>query len=123
MALRTRTARSWSWNSVRKRTLAVYQSKREGRLRAAVLLWQADDPRIAIGRKTPPLLAFTVDVEPEPGMDNAVALAGFDSLEAARGHCVEWAGGTDEGTWDTLAETAQIGVFAAIREPDFADRG
>lgn len=89
----------------------------------AVLVWQADDPRVKVEGKAPSLLAFTMDVEPEPGQENVVALAGFDSLESARGHCVGWTGGTAEVSWDSLGETAQIGLYAAIRDPGFAERG
>jgi len=123
MSIRARDPRPWSWKQVRKRTLAVYQAPREGRLRMAVLVWQADDPRVPVDGTPPPLLALTMDVEPEPGRENAVALAGFDSLEAARDHCVDWTGGATEVSWDSLAETAQIGLYAAIRDPGFADRG
>jgi hypothetical protein len=123
MALRPRASRPWSWNQVRRRTLAIYQSERDGRLRMAMLVWQADSPRVAVGEATPPLIALTMDVEPEPGEDNAVALTGFDSLEDARAHCVEWTGATTEVSWDSLGETAQIGLYASIREPSFADPG
>lgn len=123
MALRPRAARPWSWNQVRSRTLAIYQSEQDGRLRMAMLLWQADSPRVEVDGATPPLVALTVDVEPEPGEANAVALAGFESLEEARTHCIDWTGGTAEVSWDSLGETAQIGLYAAIREPGFADRG
>jgi hypothetical protein len=108
---------------VRKRTLAIYRSERDGRLRMAMLVWQADNPRVAVDGSNPALIALTVDVEPEPGEDNAVALTGFDSLEQARAHCVAWTGDTAEVSWDSLGETAQIGLYAAIREPSFADRG
>jgi hypothetical protein len=121
MSLRSHgEGRPWSWNQVRARTLAIYQSGRDSRLRMAVLVWQADDPRVTVANASPRLLAFTMDVEPEPGAENSVDLAGFDSLEAARAHCVEWVGASDEVTWESLGETAQIGVYASIREPGFA---
>jgi hypothetical protein len=123
MTLRPGGSRPWSWNQVRKRTLAIYQSERDGRLRMAMLLWQADSPRVTVDGGTPPLIALTMDVEPEPGQDNVVALAGFDSLEPARTHCLEWTGSTGEVSWESLGETAQIGFYASIREPGFADRG
>lgn len=112
----------WSWEEVRNRTLAVYASERDGRSRNAVLVWQGDDPRVALDGTAPPLLAFTMDVEEEADEENAVALAGFDSLEAARAHCVEWVGSAAEAHWGVLGEAAQIGVYASIREPTFAAR-
>jgi|GEM_PF-5346317 len=111
----------WSWDEVLGRTFAVYSSGRGDRSRAAVLLWQGDDPRVWIDDSSPPFLAFTLDVEAEADADNAVSLVGFDSLEAARARCVEWAG-TAEGSWESLGEAAQIGVYASIREPSFASR-
>jgi hypothetical protein len=108
---------------VRERTLAVYRSERDGRARLAVLVWQADDPRVTVAGEQPRLLVFTMDVEPEAGADNVVALAGFDSFEAARGRCIEWAGDPEEVGWDALGETGQIGVYASIREPGFAELG
>jgi len=63
-----------------------------------------------------------MDVEAGPGEDNAVAVAGFESFEQARAYCVEWIGGTSEISWEALGETAQIGIYASIREPGFADR-
>jgi hypothetical protein len=117
---KTRAARSWSWDDVRLRTLAIYRSNRDERERTAVLVWQGDDPRVTVGGSLPALLAVTVDAEEEAGADNSIAIAGFDSLEAARRHCVEWAGNGAEADWDSLGEAAQVGVFAAIREPGFA---
>ena len=114
---------TWSWDEVRGRTLTIYSAERDGRTRTAVLIWQGDDPRVAVGGATPPLLAFTMDVEVEADEDNAVALAGFESLEAARAHCVDWVGSADEAAWETLGEAAQIGVYASIREPGFAAHG
>jgi hypothetical protein len=122
MTLRRRSARPWSWEAVRARTLAVYRSAQDGRERTAVLVWQGDDPRVALGAATPALLAVTVDAEHEAGADNAIAIAGFESLEPARAHCVDWAGTTLEASWDSLGEAAQVGVYAAIREPGFAAR-
>ena len=119
VSARTRR-RLWSWSDVRARTIAIYRSGGHGRERTAVLVWQGDDPRVAIGAATPPLLAVTVDAEHEAGADNAIAIAGFDSLEAARAHCVDWAGTAAEASWQSLGEAAQVGVFAAIREPGFA---
>jgi hypothetical protein len=116
---RARANRSWSWDDVRARTLAIYRSDRDGRERTAVLVWQGDDPRVAIGGATPALLAVTVDAEDEAGADNAIAIAGFDALEAARAHCIDWAGDA-EANWALLGEAAQVGVYAAIREPGFA---
>jgi hypothetical protein len=104
------------------RTIAIYRSTSDGRERTAVLVWQGDDPRLEIGGTTPPLLVITVDAEYEAGADNAIGIAGFDSLERAREHCVDWAGTEVEAGWDTLGEAAQVGVYAAIREPAFADR-
>lgn len=89
----------------------------------AVLVWQADDPRVSVAGATPFLLAFTMDVEPQPTTDNAVTLTGFDSLEQARAHCIEWTGGANEVSWESLGEAAQIGVYASIREPGFAEPG
>jgi len=86
-------------------------------------VWQGDDPRVAVDGATPTLLAVTLDAEDEAGADNAIAIAGFDSLEAARAHCVDWAGNDTEASWDSLGEAAQVGVYAAIREPGFAERG
>lgn len=123
MALRPRSARPWTWGKVRDRTLAVYSSAHGDRARTAVLLWQGDDARVEVDGAAPPLLAITLDVEHEAGEHNAVAIAGFDSLEAARSHCVEWAGTADEASWDSLGEAAQIGVYASVREPGFAERG
>lgn len=123
IAHRPRGPRPWSWNQVRKRTLAIYESDRDGRLRIAMLVWQADSPRVTVDGAAPPLIALTIDVEPEPGESNAVALASFESLEDARAHCLEWTGDTAEVSWDSLGETAQIGLYASIREPGFADRG
>lgn len=120
MAPKARGTRPWSWEDVRSRTLAIYRSDQAGRERTAVLLWQGDDPRVAIDGATPALLAITVDAEEEAGADNVIAIAGFDSLEAARAHCVEWAGTDVEASWDSLGEAAQVGVYAAIREPGFA---
>lgn len=125
---RSRRARDsgepWSWEEVGQRVLATYQTSRDGRLRTAVLLWQGDDPRVALnGGSTPPLLAFVMDLDREPGEDNAVALAGFDSLEQARQHCIEWAGEATEVGFESLGETAQIGLYASIREPGFASPG
>ncbi|HEU0018857.1 MAG TPA: hypothetical protein VFQ14_01065 [Thermoleophilaceae bacterium] len=122
IAAKSRGARAWSWDDVQMRTLAIYRSDGDGRERTAVLVWQRDDPRVAIGGSTPALLAVTVDAEEEAGADNTIAIAGFDSLEAARAHCVAWAGATEAG-WDSLGEAAQVGVYAAIREPGFAERG
>lgn len=102
------------------RTLAVYRSDQAGRERTAVLVWQGDDPRVAIDEATPALLAITVDAEEEAGADNVISIVGFDSLEAARAHCIEWAGADVEASWDLLGEAAQVGVYAAIREPGFA---
>lgn len=116
---RARANRSWSWDDVRERTLVIYRSDRDGRERTAVLVWQGDDPRVAVGGTTPALLVVTVDAEEEAGADNAIAIAGFDSLEAARAHCIDWAGGA-EASWELLGEAAQVGVYAAIREPGFA---
>jgi hypothetical protein len=120
MTPKTRGNRPWSWDEVRVRTLAIYRSNQARRERAAVLVWQGDDPRVAVGGSTPALLAVTVDAEQEAGADNSIAIAGFDSLEAARRHCVEWAGQDTEVDWDALGEAAQVGVYAAIREPGFA---
>lgn len=113
-------AQPWSWDEVRARTLAIYRSRRNGRERTAVLLWQGDDLRVVVAGSTPSLLAVTVDAEDEAGADNAIAIAGFDSLERGRAHCVAWAGSEVEASWDALGEAAQVGVYAAIREPGFA---
>lgn len=123
MPLRLRSSRPWSWDGLRDRTLAIYSSPRDGRERVAALVWQADDPRVTVSGARPPLLALTMDVEPEPGERNAVAISGFESLEAARAHCVEFAGAATEAGWESLGETAQIGLYATIREPSFADPG
>lgn len=112
--------RLWSWNDVRRRTVAIYRSNRDGRERTAVLVWQGDDRRVAVDGATPAMLTVTVDAEQEAGADNAIAIAGFDSLEAARAHCVDWAGTEAEASWESLGEAAQVGVYAAIREPGFA---
>lgn len=120
MAPKARGTRSWSWDDVRARTLAIYRSDQAGRERTAVLVWQGDDPRVAVDRATPALIAVTVDAEDEAGADNVIAIAGFDSLEPARAHCVDWAGNDFETDWDSLGEAAQVGVYAAIREPGFA---
>ncbi len=123
LSIKARGARPWSWTQLRKRTLAIYQAERQGRLRMAVLVWQADDPRVDVDGALPRLLALTMDLEPEPGRENVVALAGFESLEAGRDHCLDWTGGATEVSWDSLGETAQIGLYAAIRDPSFAERG
>lgn len=123
MSVRTRGARTWSWDDVRRRTLAIYRSNSEERERTAVLVWQGDEPRVAIGATSPSLLAVTVDAEHEAGAGNVIAIAGFDSLERAREHCVDWAETDAETSWDSLGEAAQVGVYAAIREPGFAERG
>jgi hypothetical protein len=117
---RHRGSGTWSWDDVRDRTLTIYSAGRAGRTRTAVLVWQGDDPQVTLGGAAPPLLAFTMDVEVEADEDNAVALAGFESLEAARAHCVDWVGSADEADWETLGEAAQIGIYASIREPGFA---
>lgn len=123
MSLRSRDSRPWSWAEVGGRTLAVYQVERDGRLRTALLLWQGDDARVPVDGELPPLVAFTMALAEEPGAANAVTLSGFDSLETARSHCVDWVGAPTEVRWDTLGETAQIGIYASIREPSFADGG
>jgi hypothetical protein len=123
MSLRSHGSRPWSWDDVGLRTLAVYQSEHSGRLRTGLLLWQGDDPQVRVDGKTPALVAFTTDASVEPGPANAVALAGFDSLEAARSHCIESVGSATEADWAALGETAQIGIYAAIRDPSFADGG
>jgi hypothetical protein len=120
MALFGRSPRPWSWQEVRGRVLAVYRHEAGGRERTAVLVWQGDDRRVEVDGATPPLLAIVVDAEEEAGAGNAIAVAGFDSLEAARAHCVEWAGTTAETTPDALGEAAEVGVYAAIRQPGFA---
>lgn len=122
MSGKTRTRRPWSWTDVRVRTVAIYRSDADGRERTAVLVWQGDDPRVGVGDALPRLLVVTVDAEHEAGADNAIAIAGFDSLELARAHCVEWSGTASETDWESLGEAAQVGVFAAIRQPDFAER-
>ena len=104
------------------RTITIYRAQLADRERTAVLIWQGDDPRTEIGGESPQLLVVTVDAEDEAGADNRIAIAGFDSLERARQHCVEWAGTETEAGWDALGEAAQVGVYAAIREPAFADR-
>lgn len=123
IAARTRGSKPWSWDDVRERTVAIYRSTGGGRERTAVLVWQGDAPRVTVAGAMPALLAVTVDAEEEAGADNTIAIAGFDSLEAARAHCVDWAGAATEVGWDTLGEAAQVGVYAAIREPGFAERG
>ena len=123
MVLRRRSFRPWPWEAVRDRTLAIYRRESEGRERTAVLVFQGDDPQVAVGDSAPPLLAITIDAEEEAGDDNTIALRGFDSLEAARAHCIEWAGTADEAPWESLGEAAQVGAYATIREPGFADRG
>jgi hypothetical protein len=120
---KSRATRSWSWDDVRVRTLAIYRSDRDERERTAVLIWQGDDPRVTVGGAMPALLAITIDAEEEAGADNIVAIAGFDSLEVARAHCVEWVGDGAEADLDSLGEAAQVGVYAAIREPGFAGGG
>jgi hypothetical protein len=121
MALLGKSPRPWSWEEIReRRLLAVYRSERDGRERTAVLVWQGDDRRVEVGGERPALLAIAVDAEDEAGADNAISIAGFDSLEAARGHCVEWAGTTAEADPRALGEAAEVGVYAAIREPGFA---
>jgi hypothetical protein len=120
MIWRRRTAKPWSWSDVRKRSVGIYSAEREGRSRSAVLVWQGDDPRVALGGSAPPLLAFTMSVEAEADEFNAVSLTGFDSLEAARAHCVDWVGEAREAEWSSLGEAAQIGLYASIREPGFA---
>lgn len=117
---RRRSSGIWSWDEVRERTLAIYGEAGAGRSRVAVLVWQGDDPRVSLDDTAPPLLAFTMDVEVEADEDNAVALAGFHSLEAARRHCVDWVGSAAETGWEALGEAAQIAVYASIREPAFA---
>jgi hypothetical protein len=120
--VKARGARPWSWEDARMRTIAIYRSRRDDRERTAVLLWQGDDPRVEVAGATPALLVITVDAEREAGADNEIAIAGFDSLERARDHCLEWAGTETEAGWEALGEAAQVGVYAAIREPAFADR-
>lgn len=121
MPLRSRSPRPWTWKELRAgRLLAVYRAERDGRERTAVLVWQGDDRRVEVGGETPPLLAITVDAEHEAGADNAIAIAGFDSLETARAHCADWAGTTAEASPDALGEAAEVGVYAAIRDPGFA---
>jgi hypothetical protein len=120
MARRSRSPAPWSWDEVRGRTLAVYRSERDGRERTAVLVWQGDDPRVEVAGALPRLVAIVVDAEREAGAENAIELAGFDTLEAARAHCVEWAGSATEASVDALGEAAEVGVYAAIREPGFA---
>jgi hypothetical protein len=123
MSNKPRGTRPWTWDDVRARTLAVYRSEHDGRERTAVLVWQGDERRVEVAGATPSLLAITVDAEDEAGADNAIAIAGFDSLEAARAHCVEWAGTSAEADTRSLGEAAEVGVYAAIREPGFARRG
>jgi hypothetical protein len=118
---KARGKRLWSWDDVRRRTVAIYRSAIEGRERTAVLLWQGDDPRVRIGDAAYALLAVTVDAEHEAGRDNTISIRGFDTLEPARAHCVDWAETATETSWDSLGEAAQVGVYAAIREPGFAD--
>jgi hypothetical protein len=117
---RRHSPRTWSWQDVRERTLAIYRAGSSVRSRIAVLVWQGEDRQVELHGAAPPLLAFTMDVEAEADEDNAVAVAGFDSLEAAREHCVAWVGAPAEASWDALGEAAQIGVYAAIRDPGFA---
>lgn len=115
----------WSWDEVGRRALAIYQTKSGERVRTAVLLWQGDDPRVTLpDGSTPALIAFTMDLEPglEPESGNAVGMAGFDSLEEARKHCVQWTGAATEIPFAALGETAQIGLYASIREPSFASQ-
>jgi hypothetical protein len=121
MSAKTRSGRRWSWNDVRKRTLAIYRSDHDGRERTAVLVWQGDDRRVIVDGAAPRIVAVSVDAQPEAGADNAIAIAGFDSLESARAHCVDWAGTATETAWSSLGEAAQVGVYAAVREPGFAD--
>jgi hypothetical protein len=121
-ASKARGARPWSWEDVRRRTLAIYSAEHGGRRRTAVLVWQGDDPRVTIAKATPPLLAVTVDAEEEAGAENVIAIGGFDSLEDARTHCLGWAETDAQASWDSLGEAAQVGVYAAIRDPGFADR-
>jgi len=121
MPLRSRRLRPWSWEELREqRILAVYRAERDGRERTAVLVWQGDDRRVEVAGEHPPLLAITLDAEDEAGADNAIAIAGFESLEAARAHCVDWAGTSTEASADALGEAAEVGVYAAIRNPAFA---
>lgn len=120
LVLRRRKPGPWSWDEVRARTVAIYLAERGDRLRSAVLIWQGDDRQVAVGGATPPLLAFTMDVELEADEGNAVSLSGFESLEAARTHCAEWVGAATEADWDALGEAAQIAVYATVREPSFA---
>ncbi|HEX2070787.1 MAG TPA: hypothetical protein VHF90_03950 [Thermoleophilaceae bacterium] len=123
MSPKTRARRPWSWKDVRARTVAIYRSYSEGRERTAVLVWQGDDPRVTVGPTAPRLLVVTVDAEHEAGADNAIAISGFDTLEQARSHGIDWAETAAETSWDSLGEAAQVGVFAAIREPGFVERG
>jgi hypothetical protein len=120
MPRRDRSSRPWSWEEVRGRALAVYRAEHEGRERTAVLVWQGDDARVEVGGDTPPLLAVTVDAEDEAGSENTIALAGFGSLEAARAHCIDWVGAATEADAGALGEAAEVGVYAAIRNPGFA---
>jgi len=122
MALRRPSPRTWSWDAVRERTLAIYRAEAGGRERTAVLVFQGDAPRVEVDGVAPPLLAITIDAEDEAGERNTIALAGFASLEAARAHCVAWTGTSSEASWDALGEAAQVGAYAAIREPGFAER-
>jgi hypothetical protein len=123
MSLRSRGSRHWSWAEVGERTIAVYLAERDQHLRTALLLWQGDDPQVPIDGATPSLIVLTMDLEVEPDAGNAVALAGFDSLEAARARCVDWVGAAAEVDLTALGETAQIGIYAAIRQPSFAAGG
>lgn len=123
MSGKTRRARNWSWDEARLRTLAIYRSDRDGRELTAVLVWQGNEPRLTTDDGNERLLVVTVDAEQEAGLDNTIAIAAFDSLERARAHCFEWAGTADETDWDALGEAAQVGVYAALREPGFAERG
>jgi hypothetical protein len=107
---------------VRDRALAVYRVQREGRYRLAVLVWQRDDPRVEVDGASPGLLVLTMDLEPDPGADNVVSIRGFESLEAARAACVEWVGDATESDVADLPETAEIALYASIREPGFARR-
>jgi hypothetical protein len=121
MSLRNRSPRPWTWDELREqRMLAVYRAEQSGRERTAVLIWQGDDRQVEVAGATPPLLAVTVDAEDEAGTDNTIAIAGFESLEAGRAHCVEWVGSTVEADAGALGEAAEVGVYAAIRDPGFA---
>jgi hypothetical protein len=121
MPLRSRSRRPWTWDEVREqRILAVYRAERDGRERTAVLVWQGDERQVEVAGATPPLLAVTVDAEDEAGAGNTIAIAGFESLEAARAHCVAWVGSATEADASALGEAAEVGVYAAIRDPGFA---